>query len=291
MTKTKTKEGTGEGGDWDLVLEPRKKWLDINIREIIHYRDLVWLFVQRDFATVYKQTILGPLWFVINPLMTTVMYTFVFGGLAKIGTDGIPFLLFYYGGTMLWTYFSSCLTNAADVFSTNSGLFGKVYFPRLVVPISKVFSNMISLGIQFATLMAFYIYYLATGAHISPSPWAFAFPLLVAWLAILGTGLGMIISSLTTKYRDLRQLLGFGISLAMYATPIIYPLSQIPEKYSWAFYINPVSAPVELFRIWFYGAGNVPLGMIVASLGMTVAFFFFGLVLFGRNEKTFIDVA
>lgn len=277
--------------NWTLVLEPKKKWLELNIREIIRYRDLVWLFVNRDFATVYKQTILGPLWFVINPLVTTVMYTFVFGNLAKIGTDGIPFLLFYYGGTMLWSYFSSCLTNAADVFTSNSGLFGKVYFPRLVAPISKVFSNMISLGIQFATLMAFFVYYLATGAPIRPSWWTFAFPLLIAWLAALGTGIGMVISSMTTKYRDLRHLLGFGMSLAMYATPIIYPLSQIPEKYSWAFYINPVSAPVELFRIWFYGAGTVPPLMIATSLGMTAAFLFFGLVLFGHNERTFIDVA
>jgi len=286
-----TLETTSPEENWTLVLEPKKKWLDLNIREIIRYRDLVWLFVNRDFATVYKQTILGPLWFVINPLVTTIMYTFVFGNLAKIGTDGIPFLLFYYGGTMLWSYFSSCLTNAADVFSSNAGLFGKVYFPRLVSPISKVFSNMISLGIQFATLMAFFVYYLATGAPIRPSWWAFAFPLLIAWLAALGTGIGMVVSSMTTKYRDLRHLLSFGMSLAMYATPIIYPLSQIPEKYSWAFYINPVSAPVELFRIWFYGAGTVPPLMIATSLAMTVAFLFFGLVLFGHNERTFIDVA
>jgi len=277
--------------NWTLVLEPKKRLLDFDLREIIRYRDLVWLFVSRDFSTVYKQTILGPLWFIINPLITTVMYTFVFGRLAKIGTDGIPFLLFYYGGTMLWNYFSSCMTNAADVFTSNSGLFGKVYFPRLIAPISKVFSNMISLGIQFATLMVFFVYFLAIGTPIRPSWWAFAFPLLIAWLAALGTGMGMIISSLTTKYRDLRQLLSFGMSLAMYATPIIYPLSQIPAKYSWAFYINPVSAPVELFRIWFYGAGRVPTSMMLTSLGMTAVFLFVGLVLFGKNERTFIDVA
>lgn len=277
--------------DWTLVLEPKKKWLEIDVREIIRYRDLVWLFVKRDFATVYKQTVLGPLWFIINPLFTTVMYTFVFGNLAKIGTDGIPYLLFYYGGTMLWSYFSSCLTSAADVFSSNSGLFGKVYFPRLVVPISKVFSNMISTVIQFATLMAFWAYYLATGAPVRPTWGALAFPLLIVWLAALGTGVGMVISSMTTKYRDLRHLLGFGMSLAMYATPIIYPLSQIPAKYSWAFYVNPVSAPVELFRIWFYGAGNVPPGMVISSVAMTAVFLALGLVLFSKNERTFIDVA
>ena len=154
--------------NWSLVLEPKKKFIDIDLREIVRYRDLVWLFVKRDFATVYKQTVLGPLWFIINPLVTTVMYTFVFGNLAKIGTDGVPYLLFYYGGTMLWNYFSSCLTNAADVFTANSGLFGKVYFPRLVVPISKVFSNIVTLGIQFGTLMVFYIYYVATGGARTP---------------------------------------------------------------------------------------------------------------------------
>jgi len=278
-------------GPWTLVLGPKKKFLDINIREIIRYRDLVWLFVRRDFATVYKQTILGPLWFIINPLFTTVMYTFVFGNLAKIGTDGIPYLLFYYGGTMLWHYFSSCLTNSADIFSSNSGLFGKVYFPRLVVPISKIFSNMVTLGIQFGTLMVFYVYYLLKGSPIQPSYWMLAFPLLIVWLAALASGIGMIVSSLTTKYRDLRHLFGFGVSLWMYGTPIIYPLSQIPKQYAWAFYINPVSAPIELFRIWFYGAGTVPIGMIASSLGMTAVFLFFGLVFFGHNEKTFIDVA
>jgi lipopolysaccharide transport system permease protein len=278
-------------GEWDLVIEPKRRWLDIDIREIIRYRDLVWLFVKRDFVTVYKQTVLGPLWFVIQPLFTTLMYTFVFGNMAKIGTDGIPFLLFYYGGTMLWSYFDSCLKSASDTFVSNSGLFGKVYFPRLTVPIANVFSNMIRLGIQFATLLVFLVVYLAQGAPVRPSFGVLAFPLLVLWLAALGNGLGMIVSSLTTKYRDLRQLVGFGLSLAMYATPIVYPLSQVPAKYAWAFYINPVSAPVELFRIWFYGAGNVPPLMIASSLLITAASVFLGLILFRHNETTFIDVA
>lgn len=285
---TKEVENTRE--KWDLILEPKNKLLDLKIREIIRYRDLVFMFVKRDFATAYKQTILGPLWYIIQPLVSTIMYTFVFGNLANIGTDGIPYILFYYGGTMLWTYFSSTFTSASAVFTTNSAMFGKVYFPRLTVPISTTIGHIIKLGIQFATLLVFYFYYMFTGSPIKPSWWVLAFPLLIIWIGFLGCGLGMIISALTTKYRDLNQLVTFGISLAMYATPIVYPLSEAPANLEWVFYINPMSAPVELFRIWFYGAGNVPGDMIALSLGMTAFFFFIGLVLFNRNERTFVDV-
>ncbi len=276
--------------EWDLVIEPKRKLLDLQIREVIRYRDLVYLFVKRDFVTQYKQTILGPLWFIINPLISTIMYTFVFGNLAKIGTDGIPFLLFYYAGSMMWTFFTGCFNDASNIFITNSGLFGKVYFPRLTVPISNVISNLLRIAIQFATLMVFFVYYLIIRAPISPSWLAPLFPLLFAWIGILATGMGMIISSLTTKYRDLKQLVSFALGLAMYATPIVYPLSQIPEKFAWVNYINPVSAPVELFRIWFYGAGSVPVSMILTSLSMTLGFFFLGLVMFNQNERNFIDV-
>lgn len=285
---TKEVENTRE--KWDLILEPKNKLLDLKIREIIRYRDLVFMFVKRDFATAYKQTILGPLWYIIQPLVSTIMYTFVFGNLANIGTDGIPYILFYYGGTMLWTYFSSTFTSASAVFTTNSAMFGKVYFPRLTVPISTTIGHIIKLAIQFATLLVFYFYYMFTGSPIQPSWWVLAFPLLIIWIGFLGCGLGMIISALTTKYRDLNQLVTFGISLAMYATPIVYPLSEAPANLEWVFYINPMSAPVELFRIWFYGAGNVPGDMIALSLGMTAFFFFIGLVLFNRNERTFVDV-
>jgi len=204
-----------DDGDWSIVLRPKSRWLELNLREIYHYRDLIKLFVNRDFVTVYKQTILGPLWFVLNPLFTTIIYSFVFGNLAKIPTDGVPQTLFYYGGTMLWGYFSTCLNSGSDVFSGNAGLFSKVYFPRLTVPISKVFSNLISVGIQFATLVVFYIYFVATGSPVRPTWWILALPLILAQLAALGTGFGMIISSLTTKYRDLRQLVGFGVQLWM----------------------------------------------------------------------------
>jgi lipopolysaccharide transport system permease protein len=276
--------------DWDLVIEPKRKLLDLQIREVIRYRDLVFLFVKRDFATQYKQTILGPLWFIINPLISTIMYSFVFGNLAKIGTDGIPFLLFYYAGTMLWTFFTNCFNDASNIFISNAGLFGKVYFPRLTVPISNIFSNLLRISIQFCTLMAFYVYFLLIKSPVKPSWWALAFPLLFAWLAVLATGMGMIISSLTTKYRDLKQLVSFALGLAMYATPIVYPLSQIPERFAWVTFVNPVSAPVELFRVWFYGAGYVPPSMVLTSVGMTIGFFLMGLVMFNQNERNFIDV-
>ena len=281
---------TNDDEHWSLVIKPKKKWLDINLREIYRYRDLIRLFVNRDFVTVYKQTILGPFWFVLNPLFTTLVYTFVFSGLAKIPTDGVPQTLFYYGGSMLWGYFSNCLTSASDTFTSNSSLFGKVYFPRLTVPISKVFSNLISAGIQFATLVAFYVYYVLAGATVRPSWWAFCVPLLFAQLAALGTGFGMIISSLTTKYRDLRQLVGFGIGLWMYATPIVYPLSQVPAKYKWIMELNPVSAPIEAFRFASYGVGGPSASMLLSSIAVTAAVVFLGLVLFNRNERTFVDV-
>jgi lipopolysaccharide transport system permease protein len=246
--------------------------------------------VNRDFVSVYKQTILGPLWFILNPLFTTVIYTFVFGGLAKIPTDGVPSTLFYYGGTMLWGFFSANLTGAADIFTGNAGLFSKVYFPRLSVPISKVFSNLLSLGIQFVSLIAFYLYYALAGATVRPTWWLLSLPLIVAQLAALGIGFGMIISALTTKYRDLRQLVGFGVSLWMYATPIVYPLSQVPEKYKWIVAVNPVTVPIEAFRAGFYGVGGVNSGTVWASVGTTLIVLFIGLILFNHNERTFIDV-
>jgi lipopolysaccharide transport system permease protein len=277
-------------GDWSLVIRPKRKWLDVDLRELYRYRDLIKLFVNRDFVTVYKQTILGPLWFIMNPLFTTIIYSFIFGRLAKIPTDGVPQTLFYYGGTMLWGYFSACLNSGSDIFSGNAGLFGKVYFPRLTVPISKVFSNLISVGIQFATLMVFYLYYALSGATIRLTWWALAFPLLLAQVAALGMGFGMIISSLTTKYRDLRQLVGFGVSLWMYATPIVYPLTSVPENYRWIMAANPVSSPIEAFRAAFYGVGGPTPTMMWTSIATTAVVLFLGLILFNHNERTFVDV-
>jgi lipopolysaccharide transport system permease protein len=276
--------------NWTLVIESKRKLFDLQLRNVIRYRDLIYLFVKRDFVLQYKQTILGPLWLIIQPLFSTIIYTFIFGNLAKIGTNGIPFLLFYYSGTMLWTFFSGCFTDVSNVFITNASIFGKVYFPRLTVPISNVFTNVTKIFVQFVMLMVFYVYYVLTGADVHGSLWILAFPLIFAWLAALGMGMGIIISSLTTKYRDLKQLVAFALGLAMYATPVVYPLSEIPERFSWVNYANPVSAPIELFRVWFFGAGAVQPSMILTSLGITVLMLIVGLILFNQNEQNFIDV-
>ena len=275
---------------WSLIIKPKRKLFELQIRELLHYRDLIFLFVKRDFVTQYKQTILGPLWFIINPLISTVMYTFVFGRLANIGTDGIPYTLFYYSGAMLWTFFSGCFMDSSNVFINNVNVFGKVYFPRLVVPINYVFSNGIRILVQFAMLLVFLVYHLYIGSPVQPSWFAFLFPLIVIWLAAIGVGSGIIISSLTTKYRDLRQLVTFAINLVMYAAPVVYPLSEIPQRFRWVAYANPICAPMELFRLWFFGSASVDMNMILISLGITVFLVITGLILFSQNEQNFIDV-
>jgi len=273
-----------------LVIKPKRKLFDLQIREVLQYRDLIFLFVKRDFVTQYKQTVLGPLWFVISPIISTVIYTFVFGHLANIGTDGIPSTLFYYSGTMLWNFFIGCFMNSSNVFVNNVGVFGKVYFPRLVVPITYIFSNSLKTLVQFAMLLAFLVYYIFIGSPVQPSWFALFFPLVIIWLAAIGVGAGIIISSLTTKYRDLRQLVNSAIGLVMYATPVVYPLSEIPKRFSWVAFANPVCAPMELFRLWFFGAGSVDMRMIFVSLGITVFLVITGLLLFNQNEQNFIDV-
>jgi lipopolysaccharide transport system permease protein len=275
---------------WTLVLKPRSRFFSFNLREFLHYRDLIILFVKRDIQTVYKQTILGPLWFIIQPIMTTIIYSFIFGNLAKLSTDGIPRTLFYFGGTMLWTYFQTTLLAISDTFVHNAHLFGKVYFPRLAVPASKILSNMVSLSIQIATLAGFYVYYVATGSSIRPNWAVFLLPLIVLWLAALAAGFGMIVSALATKYRDLRQLLQFGMHLWMYATPIVYPMSQLSPKLQAIMWLNPVSAPIELFRSVTYGLPTPASSFFGLSAAITLAVFSLGLFLFHRNEATFVDV-
>jgi len=275
---------------WNLVIHPKRKLFDLQLKDVIKYRDLIFLFVKRDFVTLYKQTILGPLWFIINPLIATIMYLFVFGKLANLGTDGIPFILFYYTGTLLWTFVKGCLMDASNVFVTNANIFGKVYFPRFTVAISNIFNNLIRAGVQFVMLIGFFIYYLYVTDDLQPSWFICAFPLIFLWLAIIGTGMGMVISALTTKYRDLRIVLPFVVDLAMYAAPVVYPMSQIPAKYAWINYVNPISAPIELFRIWFYGAGYIPPMMMLSSVCITITIFFIGLLLFNQNERNFVDV-
>ena len=276
--------------NWTMIITSKRKILDLQLRELIRYRDLIFLFLKRDFTTQYKQTILGPLWYVINPIFSTVMYTFVFGQLAKIGTDSIPQILFYYSGTILWTFFTSCFNDGTNLFTQNAGIFGKVYFPRLAVPVSRVFINSIKFLIQFVMLMGIFAYFIISGASLKFSWEMLYLPLIILWLAAAGIGAGIIISSLTTKYRDLNQLVSFALNLAMYATPVVYPLSEIPQRFSWIAYANPVCAPIELFRKLYFGVSSVNMPMILASIGITILFVFTGLILFNQNEKNFIDV-
>lgn len=279
-----------EKEQWDKTISSKRRLLDLRFKQVWDYRDLVYMFIKRDFVTYYKQTILGPLWYLVQPLLSTVMYMLIFGTLAKIGTDGIPQILFYFSGTMLWTYFSESLIAGANVFIKNNGIFSKVYFPRLTAPIASSIGLVIKLLIQFALLVVLYLYYYFTGANLHLSFLMLLFPVIILWIGLLATGLGMIISAITTKYRDLALMLNFLVHLLMYATPVVYPLSQVPESLKLLFYINPVSAPVELFRVCFFRAGNVPLSMICTSVGATAVLLFIGLILFNKNERTFIDV-
>ncbi len=276
--------------DWDLIIKPNVGLFSFNLRELVHYRELVGLLVQRDLASTYKQTVLGWLWFIIQPLMTTLIYMFVFGGIAKIGTDDIPQPLFYFCGTMLWAYFSQNLLKCADTFVANAGLFGKIYFPRFTMPIAYIATNVLSLAVQMVALIGLYIFYLATGYHFQPSLWLLTVPLLIIQLGMLGSGIGIAISALTTKYRDLKQLLGFGVSLWMYATPIVYPLSRIPDKWKWIFFVNPVSPVVETFRFALLGRGTLSVSGLILSVALTIILFLVGLVVFNYSERTFIDV-
>lgn len=276
---------------WTTIITPNNKIIDLKIKELIKYRDLILLFIKRDFTTQYKQTILGPLWYVIQPLISTILFTFVFGNLAKLSTDNIPYVLFYYSGTMTWTLFEKIFKDASDTFVVNADLFSKVYFPRLTVPISKIFINLISFLIQFILLTVFYIYYVYFLKYpITPTLNLLFIPLILIWLSSLSLGLGLIITSITTKYRDLKQLITFGVNLWMYVTPIVYPLSQVPTQYKWLYYINPVSAPIELFRIVSFGKGFVPFNMILTSVIVSVISLFFGLIIFNHNERNFIDL-
>ena len=276
--------------DWDLTVTSKNKLLDIKLRELIRYRDLILMFFIREFSTTYKQTILGPLWYIVSPLCSTIVYAFTFGNIAGVSTEGIPALLFYYGGTILWSFFSTSLNTTSGIFLNNAGVFGKVYFPRLAVPIAITFSAILKMLIQFVMLMAFLVYFIITGSPVRPGPMALLFPVMILWLGALGTGFGMVFSALTTKYRDLNHVLGLALQLAMFVTPVVYPLSQIPQRFSFFFYINPLSAPMELFRIWFYGVGSVPSSMILNSIVITAIVVFLGLILFNRNERTCMDV-
>lgn len=275
--------------DWTLVIRPQSPWWDLRLGELWRYRDLVMLFVWRDFVAIYKQTILGPLWHIIQPLLTTITFTVIFGRIASLPTDGLPQFLFYMAGTVIWGYFSGCLTKTSTTFVGNAQLFGKVYFPRLVVPVSVLISNLIAFGIQFVFFLGFVLYFWLRGAPIHANAWVLATPLLLGIMAALGLGLGIIVSALTTRYRDLSHLVTFGVQLLMYATPVIYPLSKIPDRYQALILTNPMTPVIETFRYAFLGAGTVNAGYLLYSIAATVVVVVIGLLLFARVERTFMD--
>ena len=275
--------------DWTEVIQPRTRLLDLGLRDVWRYRDLVMLFVRRDFVSTYKQTILGPIWFFIQPLLTTITYMVVFGGIANLSTDGLPQLPFYLAGVTIWNYFAQTLTTVSTVFTANAAIFGKVYFPRLTMPLSIVVSNLIRFGIQFALFLAVWGYYLITQDSIHPNLFILLTPVLLVLMGVLGLGLGMIFSAMTTKYRDLAMLLTFGVQLLMYATPVIYPLSQLPVKYKWLVLANPLSAVVETFRYAFLGSGTFSWLSLAYSAAVAVAVLLVGTVVFNKVEKSFTD--
>jgi lipopolysaccharide transport system permease protein len=272
-----------------MILRPKRNLLDINLRELWQYRDLILLFVKRDFVSKFKQTILGPLWFIIQPLLTTIIFTIIFGNIAGISTSGLPKVLFYMSGIVGWTYFSTCLNDTSQTFIKNASIFGKVYFPRLALPISVVISNLVSFVIQFLFLCIFLVYFMVQGVDVKPTILILWIPFLVLLMAGLGLGFGIIISSLTTKYRDLTHLVTFGVTLWMYATPIIYPLSEIPEKYRMFVVANPMTPVVETFRTALLGAGEINYLHLLYSFGFTIVVIAAGVVIFNKVEKTFMD--
>lgn len=274
---------------WSKVIAADKGWFDIRLSELWRYRDLIMLFVRRDFVAIYKQTILGPFWFLLQPIISTIVFTIIFGQIAKIPTDGIPSVLFYMSGIVAWNYFSSCLNGTSNTFIANAGIFGKVYFPRLAVPVSVVLINLLTFAIQFLLLLACVLYFSSKGASIKLTPYAFLIPFLVIQMAALGLGLGILVSALTTRYRDLAFALGFGMQLWMYATPIVYPLSQVPAHLYPIVAANPMSAIIEAFRFALVGAGSFSGLSLLISLLETMVILFLGILVFTRVEKNFMD--
>ena len=274
---------------WDLVIKPRHGWIGFNFKELIKYTSLIFLFVKRDFVIFYKQTILGPLWYIIQPLVNTIIFNLIFGKIAKLSTDGVPPFLFYMSGTVVWSYFSTCVSGTSNIFVKNATIFGKVYFPRITVPIAIVITSLVQLLIQFSIFIGFYLYFIANGANLFPNKLILVAPFIILQMAILSLGFGSLISALTAKYRDLTFAMTFFIQIWMYLTPIVYPFSQVPEKYQLIYIMNPMVAIVELFRSAFLGKGTISLELIIVSVSLTLIIFFLGLIMFNRTEKSFID--
>ena len=274
---------------WTETIEPHGHLLDLKLKELWKYRDLIYLFVHRDFVAQYKQTILGPAWHFIQPLFTTIIFTIVFGKIAQLSTDGTPPFIFYMAGTVIWTYFANVLTATSSTFTGNAGIFGKVYFPRLAIPMANLFSKLIAFAIQFFFFLCFLGYFIWQGSDIQPNIWVLATPLLLLMMAALGLGLGIIISAMTTRYRDLIVLVGFGVQLLMYVSPIIYPLSTLPEQWRFWASLNPIAPIVELFRYAYLGSGSINLNMLVTSFLVISGILFIGIILFNKVERTFMD--
>jgi lipopolysaccharide transport system permease protein len=278
--------------DWDIEITPKNDLFSLKLKDVWQYRDLLFLLVKRDFIAFYKQTILGPLWFFIQPIITTVMFTVVFSKLAGISTGGIPAPLFYLAGITIWNYFADCLTKTSTVFKDNAAMLGKVYFPRLIMPLSIVLSNLVRFGVQFILFVTVLVFFNIKGLSITPNAVALLFPFLIILVAAQGLGFGMIISAVTTKYRDLTFVVSFGVPLLMYATPIIYPLAIAEAKYpsySWIIKYNPITAVIETFKYGFLGSGDFSWALLGYSLIITILIFLTGTIIFNRVEKNFVD--
>lgn len=278
--------------EWLFEIKPKNNFFSLNFKEVWQYRDLLFLFVRRDVVTVYKQTILGPLWYLIQPLFTSVTFTIVFNNLAGISTGVVPSFLFNLGSITIWNYFTSCLNGTSDTFKNNAGIFGKVYFPRIISPLTVVISNLLKFGIQLAIFLGFYLYFYSQGAAISFNSWTLLFPFVVILMGVLGLGLGMMISSLVTKYRDLTYLIGFGVQLLMYISGVFYPMSLIQQKapdYAWIIQYNPLAYIVESGRYMLLSVGELPLWGLVYTTVFTLVVFLVGVLLFNQTEKRFID--
>lgn len=267
----------------------KRGWLNINLKEIWEYRDLALLFVKRDLVNAYKQTVLGPIWIIINPLLSTVVFTVIFGVIANIGTDGTPQFLFYMSGNILWSFFANCLGRASSTFLGNAHIFGKVYFPRLIMPVAGILYNLVNFMLQTAVFVILVIVYALCGANVHPNGCIALTPLLILHTALLGTAMGLIISSITTKYRDLNILVSFGVSLLMYITPVVYPISQVPQDFRWLMLLNPVAPIVESYRYAFMGSGSMEWLFLGISMAVTAVLLFCGILVFNRVERNFID--
>jgi lipopolysaccharide transport system permease protein len=283
---------TNTTNDWLFEITPKNKFFSLNLKEVWQYRDLLFLFVKRDVITVYKQTVLGPLWYLIQPLFTAITFTIIFNNVAGINTGNVPPFLFNLAGITVWNYFTACLNGTSDTFKANAGIFGKVYFPRIITPLSVVISNLIKFGIQFFIFIAFYFYYYIQGKDLSLNGSVLLFPLLILVMGILGLGLGMFISSLVTKYRDFSYLIGFGIQLLMYLSAVMYPMELIKQKlpgYGWIVEYNPLAYIIETSRYMLLNVGEISILGLCYTAIITIVVFFVGLLVFNKTEKSFID--